>query len=163
MANQPIVRQIAWIFMIPQLFFMLFLFLIYKLMGFEEFLLWGALTYLLISFSVRHFIPKYHRKGIRLSGKGNFEEAIPQYEKSVEFFTKRAWIDKYRFITLLSSSKLGYREMGLCNIAFCYGQLGDIEQTKKYYQIVLDGFPENGIAQSGLRLLNALESNKENG
>ncbi len=163
MANQPVIREIAWISMIPQLFFMLLLFLFYKLIGCENFLLWGAITYLLISFSLRRFIPNYHRKGIKLSAKGNFVEAIQQYENSVEFFTKYSWIDKYRYITLLSSSKMGYREMGLCNIAFCYGQLGDIEQTKKYYQIVVDEFPENGIAPSALRMLNALESNKVNG
>ena len=164
MSNQPIVRQVAWISMIPQLFFMLFLFLFYRflgfrdLVGFNSFIFLGALSYLILSFSLKHLIPTNHKKGLKLSAQEKFVEAIEQHNMSVEFFTKNSWIDKFRFITLLSSSKMSYREMGLCNIAYCYAQIGQIEESKKYYQIVIKEFPENGIAKSALRMFNAMES-----
>ena len=76
------------------------------------------------------------------------------FEKSVAYFTKNAWIDKYRYVTMLSSSKMSYREMGLSNIAFCYGQLGKLEIAKEYYLRVLREYPENGLAMATLRLMN---------
>ena len=45
--------------------------------------------------------------------------------------------------------------MALNNIAFCYGQLGDGEKAKEYYERTLNEFPDSGIARAGLRLLNS--------
>jgi TolA-binding protein len=53
-----------------------------------------------------------------------------------------------------------YQEMALVNIAFCYGQLGDGSNAKKYYQQTISEFPESGMAQAGLNLMNA--GNSEN-
>ncbi len=86
-----------------------------------------------------------------------FLEAISYFEKSVDFFTRNQWIDKFRYLILLSSSKMTYREMGLCNIAFCYGQIGNEVTAKKYYEMVLDEFPNNGIALAVLKLINSVE------
>jgi hypothetical protein len=44
--------------------------------------------------------------------------------------------------------------MALNNIAFCYGQLGNGNLSKEYYQKTLDEFPESGLAKAALRLLN---------
>jgi tetratricopeptide (TPR) repeat protein len=84
-------------------------------------------------------------------------EALPLFEKSVAYFSKNRWIDKYRFITLLSSSGLTYREMGLCNIAFCYSQTGNGLKAKEVYTQTLQEYPENGLANAGLNMLTSLE------
>ncbi|MFK7797318.1 MAG: tetratricopeptide repeat protein [Aureispira sp.] len=55
----------------------------------------------------------------------------------------------------MSPSKMPYQIRALNNIAFCYSQLGDAVQAKKYYQQALQLFPENGVATAALRLLEA--------
>ncbi|WP_269241858.1 tetratricopeptide repeat protein [Flavobacterium limnophilum] len=156
----PVIKQVAWISLIPQIAFILILISIYNQFGFKDAGLYGALTYLILSMGLRYFIPKNHREGMKLTKNNQFEKAIAEYEKSYQFFTKNDWIDKYRFITLLSSSKMNYREMALCNIAFCYGQIGNGTKAIEFYQKTLVEFPENGIAESVLKMLNLTIDNK---
>lgn len=154
----PTVRQVSWISVIPQILFMLFVFFIYEKIGFKEPILYGAITYLAVSMSLRFFVPKSHREGIRLNNEHLFEEAIPKFEKSYKFFSEYNWIDEYRYITLFSSSKMNYKEMALCNIAFCYSQIGNGQKAIEYYKKAIKEFPESGLAQAGLKMLTSMEN-----
>ncbi|MGV8947705.1 MAG: tetratricopeptide repeat protein [Lutibacter sp.] len=154
-SNVPTIKQIAWISVVPQLILMGILVYLYFLFGIKEPLIFGALTYLILSFGLRNFVAKDHRQGMKLVNQHKYEEAIFFFEKSVEYFTRNSWIDKYRFLTLLSSSKLTYKEMGLCNIAFCYSQINNGQKAKEYYELTLKEFPKNGLAIAGLNMLNS--------
>lgn len=154
-SNVPTVRQIAWISLVPQLMLMGLLIYLFHLLEFGDPFLYGALTYLVLSFGLRNLVAKNHRQGMKLVKQQKFEEAIPLFEKSVEYFTKNAYVDKYRFLTLLSSSKMTYKEMGLCNIAFCYSQTNNGQKAKEYYELTLKEFPENGLATAGLKMINS--------
>ncbi len=157
-SNVPTVRQIAWISIVPHLLVMGLIMLIWYQFNQSDFALYGALTYLIISQLLRRIIAREHRKGMLKIKLEAYEEAIPHFEKSYDFFKRNNWIDKYRFLTLLSSGKMPYKEMALNNIAFCYSQLGDGKLAKKYYQKTLDEFPESGIAKASLRLLNSMSN-----
>ncbi len=157
-SNVPTIRQISWISVIPQIAFMLILIFIYHKLNLKDPPLFGAITYLTLSMSLRNLVPKSHREGLKLTKEHKFENAISKFEKSYEFFTENNWIDKYRFITLLSSSKMSYREMALCNIAFCYSQIGNGQKSIEYYKKTLKEFPENGLAQTGLKMLTSTEN-----
>ena len=115
------------------------------------------MTYLVLSFGLRNLVAKNHRKGVNLVKQQKFADAIPYFQKSVDYFSKNAWVDKYRFLIILSSSKMSYREMGLCNIAFCYSQTGKGLKAKEFYQQILRDYPENGMATAGLNMLNSLD------
>jgi tetratricopeptide (TPR) repeat protein len=154
----PIVRQIAWLSLLPHLALIVFIIILARIIGFQNYVMAGAIIYLTISFLVRFGVPSHHRKGIALFKKGSFMEAIPFFEKSYVFFKKNEWIDKYRYITLLSSSRISYTEMALLNIAFCYGQSGNGKESKDYYEKVLSEFPNSEIAKVSLRMF---ESAKE--
>ncbi|MBP1637986.1 MAG: hypothetical protein H6Q18_775 [Bacteroidetes bacterium] len=155
-SNVPTVRQIAWVSMIPQLILMGLIIYGYYLLDFEDPLLFGLLTYLILSFGLRSMVLKDHKQGIKLLKQQQFADAISLFEKSVVFFTKNAWVDKYRFLTLLSSSKMTYKEMGLCNIAFCHSQIGNGQKAKEYYEQTLTEFPDNGLAKAGLNMINSV-------
>ena len=157
-SNVPTIRQVSWISIIPQIAFMLTLIFIYDKLNIKEPALYGAITYLIISMSLRYLVPKSHREAIKLTKQHKFENAILKYEDSYKFFTENNWIDKYRFITLLSSSKMNYREMALCNIAFCYSQVGNGQKSIEYYKKTLAEFPENGLAEAGLKMLTSTEN-----
>lgn len=92
---------------------------------------------------------------MQLIRKGDFLNAIPHFEQSYTYFSEKIWLDKWRFVVMLSTSQMGYREMALNNVAFCYSQLGQGEQARDYYHQVLAKYPDNGLAQAALRMLDA--------
>ena len=153
----PTIKQIAWISLFPQLGLMALLMAAYYYFEVEEFILFGAGTYLVISYLLRTQIPKQHREGMSLVKIQDFTTAIPRFEKSFDYFTKHEWIDKYRYLILLSSSKASYREMALINIAFCYSQIGDGDAAKKYYNKTLDLFPDSMMASTALKMIESVE------
>jgi tetratricopeptide (TPR) repeat protein len=156
----PTIRQAAWISVIPQIILMTVLVFIFYYFQFEEYLINGVVAYLIISFLLRTQIPKSHRHGMSLVKQKQFENAIAYFEKSLEFFESNEWIDKYRFIVLLSSSKITYREMAFVNIAFCYSQIGKGEKAREYYNIALENYPDSEIAKTALNLMDSETKNK---
>ena len=61
-------------------------------------------------------------------------------------------------ITLLMPSAASYREIALLNTAFCYSQLGNVQQTRAYYERALAEFPDSSMAQVALNLINTIEN-----
>ncbi len=158
-SGKPIVRQIAWISFIPQLIIMLILIITASM-------IFGPsspvidiiiLLYFLYPFISRKLIARNHQNGIKLFKSGSYAQAINEFEKSYDFFTRYQWIDKYRFIALFSASKISYKEMALLNIAFCYSQIGNGSKAKEYYEKTLQQFPGSEMAKSALRMLNPLQ------
>jgi tetratricopeptide (TPR) repeat protein len=119
----------------------------------------SAAVYFSISYSLRRLlVPKAHREGIALIKEENFEAAIPCFQKCVDFFTRHAWIDKYRAMTMFVSSKRTFREISLCNMAFCMLQSQKVNEAKRIYDEVLIEYPENTIARSAINTINSLTS-----
>ena len=159
--KMPVIKQIGWLSIIPQLLFMGLLIFFYFLLGIKEYFLFGVFTYIIISFTLRNTITIEHRKGIKNYHKQNYNDAILNFQNSLDFFKKHEWIDKYRYLVLLSSSKYSYREMALCNIAFCYGQIGEGKKAEYYYNVTLQEFPNNNLARSSLNIINSVKQNEE--
>lgn len=157
----PTVKQVAWISIFPQLIVLGILIFIWYQFNKQDFYLFGAGTYMILSHILKYVIPKDHRNGMRKLKTEDFENAIPDFEKSFEYFKNNNWIDKYRFLVLLSSSRITYKEMALNNIAFCYGQIGHGEKSKEYYERTLSKFPDSILAKVGLRFLNSTNKIKK--
>ena len=154
-STQPIVRQIKYISLLPQLLVYAFLIFIYYLLGVEDPLFFGIITYLVISFSIRNIIPIHHRRGVRFYKNKEYEKAIVEFQKSYIFFENHRWIDTYRFIVLLSSSRVSYIEMSLINMAFCYGQTGNGLKSKELYERTLSDYPDSQMAKTALKMYEA--------
>lgn len=152
-SSVPIVRQIAWLSLLPQLAILWLLIWIAQLLGAQEPLIAGPLAYLAASFILRSAIPRHHRNGIYFYKKERFAEAIPYFYKSYDFFARHAWVDRWRAVTMLSPSRISYREMALINVAFCLAQAGERERSIQEYRRALAEFPSSKMAQSALRLL----------
>jgi tetratricopeptide (TPR) repeat protein len=125
----------------------------------ENAFLYGFVTFMIIYYAVRMLVPRSHRNGMKKIKKENYNDGIPLFEKSYAFFSKNNWLDKYRFVTILSASKITYKEMALNNIAYCYSQIGNGNQSKAYYERTLKEFPESVLAKSGLNMLNSMITN----
>ncbi|QDU93638.1 tetratricopeptide repeat protein [Lignipirellula cremea] len=158
MPRVPTVRQISWLATIPQFLALATAVAIgWLATQSADGLLWGSAVYLVYSFGSRMLIPRAHRRGVRLSQSGQFEEAIHAHQQSYEFFTRHAWLDRFRSLTMMSPSALSFREMALLNIAFAYSQIGNGPMAKASYQRALQEFPDSGIASSALKMIASAE------
>jgi hypothetical protein len=156
-----IVRKTAWLHIIPQLLLMFALMvLVWKVFLPDDFRRasgYGAAIYLIYSFGSRALLLKNHRRGIYLLKRESHRDAIDEFRLSYDFLNKYPWLDKYRFITMLASSAISYREMALINIAYSHAQLNDEAAALQSYRTVLEVFPESEFAKSGIE---SLESEK---
>ena len=159
-SKTPMVRQFAWISIIPHLSFMGVLLFIFTLVvkPFHLALLFAAIAYLIISFSLRFILLRNQRKGIKYLKKKNYQSAIEEFQKSYDFFTKHAWLDKYRYLALFDSSRISYTEIALNNIAFCHMQTGEATLSKQYYEKILEQFPDSEMAKTALHMFNTIEN-----
>lgn len=154
-----IIKQITWVSVIPQI--IVFILIIKSFRYFSganhayDVIIPALILYLSLALALRNGIAHAHRKGIKLTRQGNFRKAIPFFEKSYSFFSKHSWIDKWRYLTLFSSSSLSYREMALCNIAYCYFRSGDSLKSREYYEKAFMEFPESLLAKSSLEMFKA--------
>lgn len=160
----PTVQPISWPAAIPQLLALsaamtVGWFVMESLAG----VMGGATVYLIYSVGSRKLLLSAHRHGLRLLQNQQYDDAIRAHETSYDFFTRHSWLDRYRAITMMSPSAMSYREMALINIAFAYGQIGNSDKVREYYQRAIDEFPNSGMAIAALRLIESMErSNVEN-
>ncbi|WBW98153.1 tetratricopeptide repeat protein [Oceanirhabdus sp. W0125-5] len=118
----------------------------------DEPVFYGAIIYFVLIVLLKRTIPRYHRKGIKYFKNKKYDLAIKEFKKSYAFFKTFNWIDKYRIIVLLSSSRISYSEMALINMAYCYSQIGEGNKSKELYENVLQEFPNSEIALSALKI-----------
>ncbi|MBM4444151.1 MAG: hypothetical protein FJ020_02470 [Chloroflexi bacterium] len=155
MSKAPIVHRYAWHSLIFQAILAgLIVAALLAATGwsFDIALLVGIALYLAYSIGIRRVIAKSHWRGMNAVKSGRFQDAIPFFEDSYDFFSRHVWLDKGRHLLLGSSSAMSYREMALVNMAFCFAQTGHGRRSKEYYERALREFPGSVIAQTALRM-----------
>ncbi|HYG16085.1 MAG TPA: tetratricopeptide repeat protein [Bacteroidia bacterium] len=150
-----LIKKIEWKYVAFQILFVGILCLLFYLLNIKHPVLSGTLLYIVLSLVVRAFVLDDFRKGIQAVKKGQYKEAITYFENIYNYLNKNGWLDKYRFITLLTVSKIPVREMALLNIASCCKELGNNFKAKEYYNRVLTEFPGSIMAQTALNMLNS--------
>ncbi len=155
MSKTPIVRPISLVNALTNIAILALFVLAGWALDHQNGIIIGAIVYLVVSQLLRRTICRSHRNAIRQCKRQQFELAIPDFEDSLAFFRKNEWLDRYRAITLLSASGMCYREMAMVSLGFCHAQLGDGKNARRYYERCLEEFPQNGMAESALRLINA--------
>lgn len=126
---------------------------LFHVLAIPEPTLLGLWAYVMISISLRLGITPAHRKGVQAVKAGRFADAIPYFEQSRAYFEKRPWLDRYRYLLLLSTTAWSYREMAMANRAFCLSQLGRRTDSINAYEEVLREYPESALATVALRML----------
>lgn len=156
-AKPPITGVLSVPFFLIQMLIIAVLVYVFNWLGVFVPFFFAAVTYALLTLVLRRAFSSNHRRGVRLMVSKKYTEAIGSFGKSIAYLNKNSWVDKYRFLTLLSSSKRSYREMALCNIAFCHTQIGNGQQAKQMYEAILQEFPDNDLALAALNMLRSME------
>ena len=102
----------------------------------------GACTYLLLANLLRRSFQKHHRRGIAFFKSGRWSEAEKAFTESYEFFTAHPWIDKYPFISMLSSNAVPYRHMALNNMGICRLNRNEPEKALEAFELLRELNPD---------------------
>ena len=91
----------------------------------REAMMAGCVSYVILAWCLRLTFQKHHIKGIQFLKAKNYADAAAAFRQSLDFFEKHPSIDKYRFITMFSSSAIPYQQMALNNMGICYLHMGE--------------------------------------
>ena len=160
MSRRPIIRQTAWVSIIPQLIVFAVLIALFYLTTNDLRLsvLLCCITYLILSRGSKGIVLRHHRKGMLCVRSNDYATAAAHFENSFDLLRKYPAFDKFRYILLLDSSYIPYTEMALINLAYCSIKLEQIDKAKQYYHKALELFPDSEIAKEALSSIENIES-----
>jgi len=155
--KMPVVRQLHWISLIPQLVAIAALTLpIYAVippLGLFRASAIAALVYLIFCRLMRSWLTRDHILGMKAYHAQHFDEAILHFENSYGFFSAHHKVDAWRSMLFGVASRNPYRTIALMNKAYCCGQTQRGQEAIELYERVLNEDPECKLAQASLTML----------
>ncbi len=122
----------------------------------------GVMAVVIYAWASRKALVNDHQEGLDKVQLGKFDEAIQAYDRSLDFLKRNPWVDHFRFLTILSASTMTYREMALVSQAYCYIQLKQTKKAREIYELCLAEYPNNILAASALRFMDAVKDEARN-
>src|SRR5438093_7434176 len=136
--QMPVVRQLEWSQLIPQILAIvvltLFVHLLFPWTQLSTAIFAAALTYLIICRISRAFVLREHYAGMAACRAERFREAISHFEASYNFFSQHPRLDSWRSLLFGVAGANRLSIVALCNMAFCYSQLGEGSRAIKLYE-----------------------------
>ena len=148
----PVIHQIAWVSLVLQLLIVAVFIGVAVYFNVPKPILAATLAYIVLAAVIRMLLTSHHRRGMHYARQGRLELAILDFQKSYEFFHRHPWLDEMRYIFLLSTSRVSYREMGLLNLAYCDLWADRGEDAVRTYLRTIEEFPNSGLAWTGIKL-----------
>jgi tetratricopeptide (TPR) repeat protein len=120
------------------------------LLGAGIYLIWSRLAALLFL--------SHHRAGVQFLRVKAYPQAIQSFQQSDALFKASPWLDRHRWLTLLSPSSISYREMALNNLAYAYLQLGKGKEARAAYQTLVDEIPDGMMVESAREVIARIDA-----
>jgi hypothetical protein len=157
--RMPVVRQLQWLGLITQLVAITLVAFVVRVAfpspGIPVDIFIAALVYLIFCRIMRARFARDHKSGMRAYHALKFYEAIAHFDASYRFFSRHRWLDTWRSLMFGVASPNSYRVLALCNMAYCYSQAGDGQQSIKLYEQALHEEPECVLARASLNMLHS--------
>ena len=156
--------QFSWPFFIFQLFTIsgvaLLIDWLQPATGFSRALVFAFALYFVYGAAARSFILWRHQRAMKLFRRRNYRDAIPAFEQSERYLAANPWIDRQRWIVLLSASAISYREMALFNIGAAHVHLDHPGPARRAFNHFLDVAPRSPLAPTVRKILSTLGGKK---
>lgn len=153
----PVVRQLRWGALVPQSVpIAVFAFVIHASVPrllWSHSIFFAALSYLIICRILRATLTRDHIAGMAAYRAQLFDEAISHFQASYRFFSAHRRLDSFRSLLLGVASYNSYRVIALCNMAYCYTQIGQGHEAIKLYEQALIEAPDCMLAKASLNML----------
>jgi len=160
----PSVKKIAWPVVVLHLLFQVVLIFSFWSLCFPGNLILAAIcgagAYLGYSRLSKIIVLRRLRQAMRFFRAGMYREAVEQSQSMYEFLNRHSWIDRYRYVLLLSETAIPYRTIALCNIAYGYWMLNDNPKSLEYYRKTVESYPSFEAFKEALKTVEAAHHSK---
>jgi tetratricopeptide (TPR) repeat protein len=116
----------------------------------------AAIVYPIFCRVLRETFAHDHAAGMRAYKAQHFEEAISHFEASYRFFLAHPLTDKCRSLLFGVATQNPYRVIALCNMAYCYTQIGNGNKAIELFEQALQESPECTLARTSLSMLRSV-------
>ena len=120
----------------------------------------GAGGYLVYSRLSRAIVLRHHRQGVKLLKAGMYQEAIEEFQSMYDILDRHKWIDRYRYVLLLSETSIPYGVSALCNIAYGYWMLNQNAKSLEYYRKTVQSYPNFDAFKEAMETVEAAQHSK---
>lgn len=154
MEKARVIRQIAWQSVVLQFLLIIIVFsLAVYVFGYSRpTLIVAILIYAIYHFTAKFILERPVSQGLQFIRKDKFTEAADQFKYAYRFYTRNAWIDRFRYALILASP-MTFREMSIFNLAISYACLDDKENSLLYCQQALAQFPNSALKPTALEII----------
>lgn len=97
----------------------------------------GVLVFLMVLLLQQYIHRRPFRRGIKYLKKNEYDAAITCFQESLKHFEQYPFLDRYRYLLLISASEISCKEMALKNIVACYYFLKEKEKAAFYYDSLI--------------------------
>jgi tetratricopeptide (TPR) repeat protein len=102
---------------------------------------------------ITRLVLKDYYQGSKLYRKHQYREGIQAFQKQIDLFEKRPWLNNRRRL-FKRANHISYLEWTLLWMAYGYVQLGEGDQLIPIYRRVLDVNPDNDAAKTNIKFVN---------
>ena len=155
--QMPVVRSLAWTQLVPQVAAIGVLavlgHILFRHARISSVVFGAAAAYLVLCRLSRAAFLRDHYSGIAAYRAERFADAIKHFEASRAFFLQHPRVDSFRSLLFGVAAPNPFRIVALCNMAYCYSQLGDGARAVSLYEQALSEFPDCALARASLNML----------
>ncbi|WP_221793457.1 tetratricopeptide repeat protein [Oceanobacter mangrovi] len=153
-SSKPTTQQVVWYTLFIHLGVMIGFEVLFSWLQVSDAFTWSFVAYFALYLVLRRGVARHHRAGMSAAAHAeNFEQAMQHFQDSYDFFSRHLWIDKGRYLFLLSCSKPCYRELALVNIGSCLVQMGRGKEAIVAFERALQEFPDSELAKQTMNTI----------
>lgn len=152
-----VIPKVSWLMMIPILAIITGFVLAASAMFDVLYGLVGGLVPVVLAQVLRRTVVRQQYLAVKLMNKDMYKQALPYCEKALAFIERHPWVDRYRWVALMSPTKVSYREMAMSNLAGCYMQVGEAKKAIELWEKMQQEFPGSEFAARALRFVESMK------
>ncbi len=120
---------------------------------------WGAgagmAVFWIWTYGARARFGRHHAAGARHIRRREYEQALACFARSEAYFAEHPRLDRWRALSVMSTSAASFHEMAMVAQGSCLIRLGRADEARRTYERVRELYPESPWADGALALLDA--------
>lgn len=159
----PVVHLFSWRLVVPLAMLAILIAAGSALGGFSAGVYGGLGAFFLWAIGSQRRLRRRFYRGIRLYRRMEYAEAIPHFQRDLDYWNRFPKVDDWRIVALLSPTPYPYRSSDPRCIGVRHMKCGRIEEAKTHYRLALEAFPGNDMAAWSLKNLEIVEKARQAG
>lgn len=126
---------------------------------------WGAGAGMAVfwtwTYGARACFCRHHSAGLKHIRRGEYEAALKCFARSEAYFAEHPRLDRWRAVSVMSTSAASLHEMAMVAQGSCLIRLGRAAEAHRMYERVRELYPDSPWTEGALALLDAAAAGRD--